>query len=614
MGNCCKKLFKKCFNKKKRDPFDYLPISCENQELYHSQATSIDMNVANVGLIRIKPYNFIKENKCVPDEFYDRLENIGEGAYGLVMKVKPKLTNEVRAMKIISKQNIIFGVKEADILNEIKILKSIDHPNIIKVYEFFKDENFYYIISEYCEEGDLLTKMESQKNGVFSERVACNIMKQILSAVGYLHSKKIFHGDLKLENTLVDSSYYKSSFSGFSKNTNTNLSSNRNLFDIKLIDFGCSKIFAKEFDMTDIIGSACYLAPEVLENNYDESCDIWSCGVILFILLSGKMPFTGETEEEILKNVSKGNFDLKQKEFLKVSLEAKDLICKLLTFNPKQRPNARAALRHPWFKVNSEKLDLKEIPNVKQALSNLLNFRAERKFQQAVITFIIHNLVKSEEVNNLRKIFECIDRDSDARINRADIKHAFLVVFDKKLEANEIEQLMKNIDHDNSGFIEYEEFIRASISKEKVLEEDNLKMGFNLFDIDNNGFISAEEINKTIGGGKSIPDNLMIELLAEIGKSYEEEICFDEYKIIMNKIFINSNENPNKIIIDTCENLFNKEEENSKGDNKSKEIELKSVNFLSSPEIINSDNDNKTTKLALDKSFNITINTNDNTE
>jgi len=171
------------------------------------------MNVANVGLIRIKPSNFIKENKCLPDEFYDRLEHIGEGSYGLVIKVKPKLTNEVRAMKMINKQSIIFGVKEADILNEIKILKSLDHPNIIKIYEFFKDEKFYYIISEFCEEGDLLTQLEAQKNGVFSEKLACNIMKQILSSVAYLHSKKIFHGDLKLENILVDSSYYKSNCS-----------------------------------------------------------------------------------------------------------------------------------------------------------------------------------------------------------------------------------------------------------------------------------------------------------------------------------------------------------------------------------------------------------------
>jgi calcium-dependent protein kinase len=261
----------------------------------------------------------------------------------------------------------------------------------------------------------------------------------------------------------------------------------------------------------------------------------------MFILLSGKMPFPGQTEEEILRNVAKGNFDLKQKEFLKISLEAKDLICKLLTFNPRQRPNARAALRHPWFKVNSEKISLKEIQNVKEALANLLKFRAERKFQQAVITFITHNLIKSEEVNNLRKIFECIDRDSDARINKADIKHAFWEVFEQKLEANQIEKLMKNIDHDNSGFIEYEEFIRATISKEIVLNEDNLRMGFNLFDIDNNGFISADEINKTIGGGKSIPDNLIVELLAEIGKSYGQEICFEEYKKIMKKIFVNDN-------------------------------------------------------------------------
>jgi len=369
--------------------------------------------------------------------------------------------------------------------------------------------------------------------------------------------------------------------------------------------------------MTDIIGSACYLAPEVLKNNYDELCDIWSCGVIMFILLSGKMPFTGDTEDKILENVFEGQFDLKQKEFLKVSLEAKDLICKLLTYDSKQRPNARAALRHPWFKVNSEKQSLKEIPNVKKALENLLKFGAERKFQQAVITFITHNLIKSEEINNLRKIFECIDRDSDARINKADIKHAFSEVFGRKLEGSEIEQLFKNIDHDNSGFIEYEEFIRATISKEIVLNEENLRMGFNLFDIDNNGFISAEEINKTIGGGKSIPDNLMVELLNEIGKDLDEEICFEQYKIIMNKIFINGNGEH------VSENKIGKNESSGNNevdcfydknilfdcDEKPKVIDLLSLEDLSNTDAIKANNDGEKRKLNSNQSFNLTVNT-----
>lgn len=541
MGNCFKKVFG-CFKSKKKLSFDYLPLSHNGTEVCLSQYTSIDMNVTNVGLIRIKPSNFIIEKKCLPDEYYDRLEHIGEGSYGLVIKVKPKLTDEIRAMKIISKQNIIFGVKESDILTEIKILKSLDHPNIIKIFEFFKDENFYYIINEYCEEGDLLTKLDLQANKNFNEKTACNIMKQILSAVGYLHSRKIIHGDLKLENILVDKSPYKSG--NYKSLTSSNLSYEKcDLFDIKLIDFGCSKIFSKEFDMTDIIGSACYLAPEVLKNDFNESCDIWSCGVILYVLLSGKMPFTGESEEEILENVSKGQVDLSHKEFLKVSLEAKDLICKLLTYNPKERPNARSALRHPWFKTNSEKFNIKEIKNVAQALENLLSFSAERKFQQAVITYITHNLIKSEEVNNLRRIFECIDRDFDGRINKSDVKHAFLEVFGRKLEDYQIELMMKNIDHDNSGFIEYEEFLRATISRDLIFNEENLKMGFNLFDIDCNGYISAEEINKTIGGGKSLPDNLMVELLAEIGKDFETEISFDEYRKIMNKVLINNLKN-----------------------------------------------------------------------
>jgi calcium-dependent protein kinase len=444
-------------------------------------------------------------------------------------------------MKIINKSHIIFGVNEQDIKNEIRILKSLDHMNILKIYEFFKDQNFYYIITEYFQEGDLFTKLISEKKRRFDETVVWNIMKQLLNAVSYLHSKKVFHGDIKLENILVDSSSYSNS-------SFRNLE-NAKLFDIKIIDFGCSKIFCKDLDDNiGLKGSANYIAPEVLENNQEEISDIWSCGVVMYILLSGKMPFGGDNDLEILNNVKKGKFSLEISEFNIISNSAIDLIKGLMTYNAKERLTAKSALKHPWFKKNNSSFinfNLKEFPIAKEVLENLLNFNANGKFQQAVITFIVHNLIKSEDINDLRHIFKIIDSDNDGRISIKDISNAFLLVLDKRLNNSEIENLMKAVDHDNNGYIEYEEFLRGTIDKKLILNENNLIKAFDFFDTDSNGLISSKEIIQIISDGKNLSDEVIEEVLREIGldkfEKFEnkntEGINFNEFKLIINQIF-----------------------------------------------------------------------------
>lgn len=534
MGNILLKICK-CINCKKKNRSDYILLPTEGGSNYLSQI-SVDVDILDVNAIKIKSSNIVQENKCIINEYYEELENLGEGSYGIVMKVKHKLTYEIHAMKVINKSHIIFGVKESDILNEIKILKSLDHMNILKIFEFFKDQNWYYLITEYCEEGDLFNKLQSEKKRRFDETMACSIMKQLLNAVSYLHSKKVFHGDIKLENILVDSSSYK--------NSTFRSKENAKLFDIKIIDFGCSKIFCKDLEDIGIIGSANYIAPEVLENNQNEISDIWSCGVVMYILLSGRMPFSGENDQEILQEVKKGKFSLEISEFNFVSNEALDLIKGLMAYNPKERFSAKNSLRHPWFKLNNLSLDLKEFPKAKEVLENLLNFNANRKFQQAVITFIVHNLIKSEEINDLRHIFKTIDSDSDGRISKKDISSAYEIVLDKKLSNFEIENLMKAVDHDNNGYIEYEEFLRGTVDKKLILNEKNLKKAFDFFDLDSNGFISPQEIKQIIAGGKTLSDEIIGEVLKEIGFENKKEINYNEFKLIINEIF----ENPIKNI------------------------------------------------------------------
>jgi calcium-dependent protein kinase len=535
MGNILDKICP-CFYKKRthqtNPSFDKY-LSQELLEEYKSQNISIDFDkVRTVQELKIKTASFVRESDVLPNEVYEKVGYIGEGSYGTVLKVKPKYLNEERAMKIIKKANSYYNVSESEIYNEIKILKSLDHPNIIKIHEFFSDNINFYIITELFEEGDLYSKI--RKFSFFSERVVKNIMKQILSAVSYLHSKHIIHGDLKLENILIDSSAYRAI--NRDAKINSNKENYEEYFDIKVIDFGCSKIFTKDEKYNDIIGTTYYMAPEVSINEYDEKSDLWSCGVIMYILLSGKAPFEGADDEELTKNLQKGEFHFKYDAFKNVSSHAKELIQKLLRVDTKTRISARQAQRHAWFKNEIEELNLIELNYSKAALNNLKNFNAEQKFQQAVITYITHNLVKKIEIQNLRKIFKVLDKDDDGRISKQELKNAFREILGEILADIELENIFKTIDHDHNGYIEYEEFLRATIDKNLLLSESNMRLAFNLFDIDKNGFISIDEIKDIIGGGKSIPDNVMVELLAEIDKKSDEEINFDEFKGIMNKI------------------------------------------------------------------------------
>ena len=173
---------------------------------------------------------------------------------------------------------------------EIDILKNLDHPNILRLYEVFEDAKNIYLVTELCNGGELFDEIVSRTR--FGERDAANVIKQLISAISYCHSKKVCHRDLKPENILID---------------------NKESLTIKLIDFGTSQRFEDEEKMELVLGTAYYIAPEVLKGEYDEKCDVWSIGVILYILLSGEPPFPGGDDKEILRSVIQGKYSFKRK-------------------------------------------------------------------------------------------------------------------------------------------------------------------------------------------------------------------------------------------------------------------------------------------------------------
>ena len=214
---------------------------------------------------------------------------------------------------------------------EIKILQTLDHPNVIKLFEYFEDDEKIYLIMEKCTGGELFDRILEKE--FFSEKEAARIFKQILMAINYCHNSGVCHRDLKPENFIFENKEDES--------------------DIKIIDFGLSKIFDPRRPGDTLMKTGCgtpyYISPEVLTHNYTEMCDMWSAGCILYVMLCGYPPFYGEDDREIIENVRIGTFDFPPEEWDDVSDEAKDLIHQLIC-KPEHRLTAHEALKHTWIK------------------------------------------------------------------------------------------------------------------------------------------------------------------------------------------------------------------------------------------------------------------------
>ena len=455
---------------------------------------------------------------------YELCNYIGKGGFGRVYKVRHKLSNQYRAMKIIkcqpSTQNNLITIQK-----EINILKSLDHPNIIKVYEFYKTEKYIYIINELCTGGELFDRIVAAK--YFSEIVACNVMRQLLSAVAYCHDKGIIHRDLKPENILIENSEEK----------------DKDFFHIKVIDFGTCEMLKKS-KLTEQIGTSFYIAPEVLQNGYNEKCDLWSCGIILYILLSGAPPFYGKNEKEIFAKILNGNLSFKNEIWNKISEEAKDLIKKLLEINPDKRISAKEALKEKWFEINKNPKN-KINNNLPMFIQNITEFCAEQKLQQATLAFLIHNFAPKDELNELKEIFFAFDKNCDGKLSKEEFftglsnTNSLNTILKK---GNSIEGIMKNIDADNNGYIGFEEFCIALINKEKILTETNLRMAFDVFDRDKSGGISQNELKYILGEyNVNAKEHLWKKMIAQIDLNRDGQISYEEFHKMMMEVINSKN-------------------------------------------------------------------------
>jgi calcium-dependent protein kinase len=341
-------------------------------------------------------------------------------------------------------------------------------------------------------------------------------MKQLISGICYCHQKGIVHRDLKPENILME-------------DKSGDLS-------LKIIDWGCAKTIKNKERLHQADGTAYYIAPEVLKNDYDEKCDVWSCGIIFYILLCGYPPFNGDTDEEIFQGILREDVVFPEEEWDSVSDEAKNLILKLLKKDPKKRISALDSLQDDWFKINEEKTT-SDKNLAKNVLSNMKKFKKDRKLEKATIAFIINQLVLKDERNELEKQFKEWDTNGDGVLSKEEIINGYRKTYGH-VDENEIENMIRSIDLDGNGVIDYNEFLACSMHKDKILRDENIELCFKAFDLDHSGKISLDEIIAIFKKGGNNKDlESFKKMIKEADENGDGEISLDEFKEIMKKFF-----------------------------------------------------------------------------
>ena len=471
------------------------------------------VRISSVADLRIDATSFVSPGKGTLFENYNIQETLSTGLFGIIRRALHNSTKQQRVIKSFKKSILIQGsLNFNQFFREIEVLRQTDHPNIVKVFEFFEDAKHYHLVSEYIEGGEFFDFII--KSGKLSEAMAAHFLRQLLTALVYCHSKKIVHRDLKPENLLMNQQ------SGDAI--------------LKVIGFGLSTILDTNHNIPQRLGSALYVAPEIYERNYTEKCDIWSCGVILYILLSGKPPFAGRNHKEIYSKAKAASFTLKTEEWNSVSQNAKVLIGKMIDSNPKSRISASEAIQDEWIRENTH-LNPMDLGNI-SLLNNIQNFHVNQKMQNAVLAFISSQIQVKEDAKSLIEIFSAIDVNGDGKISEEELIEAYAKKLGRKEAVDQVSSIMAQVDTNNSGFIDYSEFLVASSKLEDLLNHRYLVAAFVAFDRDGNGKINARELNEILGKNMNVDENVWQEMIDQVDMNSDGLLDFNEFKLMMKKL------------------------------------------------------------------------------
>ncbi|KAK1614407.1 hypothetical protein QYE76_019924 [Lolium multiflorum] len=442
---------------------------------------------------------------------YDVGRLLGHGQFGYTFAATERLSGDRVAVKRIDKAKMNRPVAVEDVKREVKILKALKgHENIVNFYNAFEDDSYVYIVMELCEGGELLDRILAKKNSRYSEKDAAVVVRQMLKVAAECHLRGLVHRDMKPENFLFKSTKEDS--------------------PLKATDFGLSDFIKPGKKFRDIVGSAYYVAPEVLKRRSGPESDVWSIGVITYILLCGRRPFWDKTEDGIFKEVLRNKPDFRKRPWPGISPSAKDFVKKLLVKNPRARLTAAQALSHPWVREGG---DASEIPVDISVLYNMRQFVKYSRFKQFALRALA-STVNEEELADLKDQFDAIDVDKSGSISIEEMRHALSKDLPWRLKGPRVLEIIQAIDSNTDGLVDFKEFVAATLHIHQMAELDSERWGlrceaaFSKFDLDGDGYITPDELRMHTGLKGSIEP-----LLEEADIDKDGRISLSEFRKLL---------------------------------------------------------------------------------
>lgn len=418
---------------------------------------------------------------------YELGEEVGRGHFGYTCKAKFKkgeLKGQEVAVKVIPKAKMTTAIAIEDVRREVKILRALTgHNNLVQFYDAYEDPDNVYVVMELCEGGELLDRILS-RGGKYTEEEAKAVMIQILNVVAFCHLQGVVHRDLKPENFLFTS-----------KDENSNL---------KAIDFGLSDFVKPDERLNDIVGSAYYVAPEVLHRSYSTEADVWSIGVIAYILLCGSRPFWARTESGIFRAVLKANPSFEEPPWPSLSLEAKDFVKHLLNKDPRKRMTAAQALSHPWIRNSN---DVK-VPLDILIFKLMKSYMRSSALRKAALRAVAKTLTV-DKLYYLREQFALLEPSKNGSINLENVKAALMKHATDAMKESRVHDFIASLNALQYRRMDFEEFCAAALSVYQLEAfdqwEQHARCAYELFEKDGNRAIVIEELASELGLSPAVP-------------------------------------------------------------------------------------------------------------
>lgn len=402
------------------------------------------------------------------------------------------------ALKSIHLERVHDPTFVSELRNEIAIMKRLDHAHITRLIETYEDKRELFLVMELCSGGDLYSR------DPYTEDQAARIIGSILSAVDFMHMHGIIHRDLKYENIL------------FANPSAT--------AEIKIIDFGLSKMYTPEQRLKEGVGTVYTMAPEVIKGDYNNKADVWAVGVLAYMLLSSQMPFYGRRRKEILDKISRCNYDFKGRRWGTVSRQAKNFIKDLLMHEPNERPSANEAKQSIWLNMRlTSSVRTATEHDMDAAACSLENYSMHKTLQKLALMVIAHKS-NSEEIGYLRNVFKRYDKDRDGSITLNEFKQC-LSKYNYPDEY--VAKLFYAADLDGTGELKYTEFLAATIESTDLVTEERLAEAFDRLDSDDSGYITVQDLRDLLG--EDVPNKVIEDVIAEADLDDNNRVTYEDF-------------------------------------------------------------------------------------